>query len=64
MEATRKSYTEFWESLEDNPLRPLDEGENPEFHSLLQRLKATVQHLDMHLNADKVDGLRKWTSSV
>lgn len=63
-EATRKTYTAFWESLEDNPQRPLEEGENPEFHSLLQRLKATVQHLEMHINADEGDGLRKWTSTV
>ena len=63
-EVSRKSYTNFWENIDDNPQRMLDEGENPEFHSLLQRLKATSQHLDIHMNADESDGLRKWTSVV
>ena len=42
----------------------LDEGKNPEFHLLLQRLKATSQHLDIHMNTDESDGLCKWTSVV
>jgi hypothetical protein len=63
-ETSRKMYVHFWESVEDNPQRPLEDGENPEFHSLLQRLKATSQHLDIHINADKVDGMRKWTTTV
>ena len=42
----------------------LEEGENPEFHSLLQWLKATSQHLNIHINADESDGLCKWTSVV
>jgi hypothetical protein len=62
-EATRKTYTAFWEGIEDNPQRKLDDGENSAFHSLLQRLKATTQHLDMHINADETDGLRRWTST-
>ena len=63
-ETTHKTYIASWESLDDNPQRILEEGENPEFHSLLQRLKATSQHLDIHINADESDGLRKWTSVV
>ena len=63
-EASRKAYTAYWESLEDNSQRKLDEGENPEFHSLLQRLKATSQHLDIHINADETDGMQKWTRTV
>ena len=63
-EVTRKTYTAYWESLEDNSQRNLDEGENPEFHSLLQRLKATSQHLDIHINADEADGMQKWTRTV
>ena len=63
-EVKRKAYMAYWESLEDNPQRKLDEGENPEFHSSLQRLKATVQHLDIHINADEADGMRKWTSTT
>jgi hypothetical protein len=60
----RKTYFNFWEGIEDNPQRLLYEGENPEFHSILQRLKATSQHLDIHINADEADGMRKWTSTV
>src|SRR6266436_3368043 len=63
-EVSHKGYTEFWESLEDNPQCKLDEGESDEFHSLLQRLKATVQQLDMHINADEADGIRKWASTT
>ena len=63
-EVSRAAYSEFWENIDDNPQRMLEEGENPEFHSLLQRLKATCQHLDIHINADETDGLRKWTSVV
>ena len=63
-EVSRTSYSEYWENIDDNPQRMLEEGENPEFHSLLQRLKATCQHLDIHINADESDGLRKWTSVV
>lgn len=59
-ETSRKVYTAYWEGLEDSP--QLDEGENPEF--LLQRLKATTQHLDIHLNAEEADGLYKWTSTA
>ena len=61
-EITRKSYAAYWEGVADIPQRMLDDGENPEFHSLLQRLKATTQHLDIHINTDEVDGLRAWTS--
>src|SRR6267154_259461 len=61
-EASRKTYTALWESLEDVPQRKLEEDESPEFHSLFQRLKATTQHLNIHINADEPDGLRKWTS--
>jgi hypothetical protein len=60
---SRKGYTALWDSLGDIPQHILEEGENPEFHSLLQRLKATAQHLNIHINADEKDGLRKWTST-
>ena len=60
-EKSRKNYTAFWEEIEDIPQHIIEEGENPEFHSLLQRLKATNQHLDIHINADEKEGLRKWT---
>lgn len=63
-EVSRKSYAAYWEDMADNPQRMLEEGENPEFHSLLQRLKATTQHLDIHINADESDGMYKWTSTV
>jgi hypothetical protein len=63
-EVTRKSYASFWEGVSDNPQCMLEEGEHPEFHSLLQRLKATTQHLDVHINADEADGMRRWTSVV
>ena len=63
-EVTCKTYTAYWESLEDNFQRNLDEGENPEFHSLLQQLKATSQHLDIHINTDEADGMQKWTRTV
>ena len=62
MEATHKEYITYWESLDDNPQRKLDEGENPEFHSLLQWLKATTQHLGIHINTDEADGMCKWTT--
>jgi len=51
-EITRKSYAAYWEGVADIPQRMLDDGENPEFHSLLQRLKATTQHLDIHIVTD------------
>jgi hypothetical protein len=60
-EISRKNYNAFWEGMEDIPQHTIEEGENPEFHSLLQRLKATNQHLDIHINADEKEGLRKWT---
>ena len=63
-EVSCKAYTELWESLEDNPQRKLDDGEEPEFHSLLQRLKATIQQLDMHINADEADGIRQWATTT
>lgn len=63
-EVSRKAYTAYWESLEDNSQHKLNEGENPEFHSLLQQLKATSQHLDIHINADETDGMQKWTHTV
>ncbi len=59
-EVSSTGYIEFWEGLEDNPQCKLDEGEEPEFHSLLQRLKATVQQLELHINADEADGMHKW----
>ncbi len=61
-EASCKSYIEFWESLEDNPQRKLDDGEEPEFHSLFQWLKATIQQLDLHINADEAVGMRNWAT--
>jgi len=63
-EVTCKTYIAYWESLEDNSQHKLDEGENPEFHSLLQWLKATLQHLDIHINVDEADGMQKWTRTV
>src|SRR5712672_2981460 len=62
-EVPRKTYLALWEGLEDNPEHMLEEGENFEFHSLLQRLKATSQHLEIHINADEADGMRKWTAT-
>ena len=63
-EATRNVYIAEWENLEDNPQCKLDDSENTEFHSLLQWLKATTQHLDIHINADESDGLCRWTATV
>jgi hypothetical protein len=63
-EVTRKAYAAYWEGVGDNPQHILDDGENPEFHSLLQRLKATTQHLDIHINADEAEGMCKWTTTV
>ena len=37
--ATWKSYTAFWESIDDNLQQMLKEGENPKFYSLLQWLR-------------------------
>ena len=63
-EVSRKTYIAQWEQVEDNPQKIPEDGENPEFHSLFQRLKATVQHVDMHLNSDEADGMRRWTTTV
>jgi hypothetical protein len=63
-EITRDKYAAYWEEQDNNPQCKLEEGENPEFHSLLQRLKATSQQLDIHINADEVDGLRQWTTTA
>ena len=63
-EVSCKTYRAQWEQVADNPQEIIEEGENPEFHSLLQRLKATIQHVDIHLNADETDGLHKWTTMV
>jgi hypothetical protein len=64
LKVSRKTYRAQWEQVADNPQKIVEEGENPEFHSLLQRLKATIQHVDIHLNADEKDGLYKWTTTV
>ncbi len=63
-EVSCKGYIEFWEGLDDNPQHKLDEGEEPEFHSLLQRLKATTQQLELHVNADEAEGMRKWATTA
>jgi hypothetical protein len=51
-------------NLGEKPQPKLDGGKNPEFHSLLQRFKAASQYLDIHINVDQVDGIRKWTATV
>ena len=61
-EANHKKYFSFFEEIEDISQYPLDEGENPEFHSMLQRLKATAQHLCIQINADEADGMYQWTT--
>ena len=63
-EVSCRTYATYWANQRDNPQCKLDEGENPEFNSLLQRLKATTQHLDIHINVDEVDRMRQWTSTV
>jgi hypothetical protein len=63
-ETSRKTYFTQWEGVADKPQDILEDRQNPEFHSLLQRLKATIQHADIHLNADEADGMNSWTTTV
>ena len=60
-EANHKKYFSYFEEIEDNPQCPLEEGENPEFHSMLQRLKVTAQHLNIHSRVT-YDWPRPWES--